>query len=69
MHTKKLNFLKPLSGLSYYLPDSFNNPFELSVSFMCTVTAVYIITFTITHVPNYAIYGPHPGIIPGLCVT
>ena len=68
MHHKN-KFLKTITWLNLFLPDSFNNPFEPPVSSMFTITAEYIITFTIPHVPNYTSYKPLPGVIPGLCVT
>ena len=70
MHTHTQNkILETIFWLNLLLPDSLNNSFELSVSFILTITAKYIIAFNITHVPIYASYGPLPGVIPGMCVT
>ena len=69
MHTKINKFLETIIWLNLFLPDSLSKPFELSVSSMFTITAEYIITFNITHVPIYASCGPLPGVIPGICVT
>ena len=69
MYTEINKFLETILWLHLFLSDSLINPFELSVSFMFTITAEYIITFNITHVPVYASYGLLTEVIPGMCVT
>ena len=65
----KNKFYETIIWFNLFILDGPNNPFELSVSCVFTITSEYTITFNITHVPIYTSYGSLPGVIPGPCVT